>query len=252
MSKGPWKKKNLLVADALRDEGDPESDIDDVEPETETVAPVAPVAVAAPVAPAPGMPISMSLNDLQALMSTVTSGNADLANAVTKGIADAREPIPENKISPGISSANPLGDKKHPRPGLKCKMTFGTQDAKTQVVTPSYPLDADDLTVYEQIALNTLAPIHTTIQLLDGATIKLSVVPELDRVTDEITKLTLVIPGYVTEKKSAIKNMLPSPLNIVTQLTGRDYSKLSHDDLAWFMAEHRAKRFVSERETVAA
>lgn len=254
MSKGPWKKKNVLLAGELQDEGSPEIDL--TEEEANALVPV-PEPAPEPVAPAAtpvvaSTPITMTLGDLQAVMATVASGNAALADAVTKGIADAREPIPENKIGPGVSEANPLGDREHPRPGLKCKFTYGTQDARTKIIHHTYPIEAQDLTVYEQIALNTLEPAHATIKRLDGAPMKVSVVPERDPVTDDVIQMTIVVPTDVTAKGSQIKNMLPGVLSVVQQLTGRDFSALSLSDLAWFMAEHRAKRYVSEREPVAA
>jgi len=253
MSKGSWKKKNVLLAGEMQDDGAPEIDLTEEEANALVPVPVIeePVAVApAPVAPA--TPITMTLSDLQAVMATVASGNAALADAVTKGIADAREPIPENKIGPGISVFNPLGDQAHPRPDLKSEFFYGTMDAKTKIVSRTYPLLVEDLTVMEVIALNTLEPQNAVIKLHDGSPIKVSLVPELDPATDELTRMVIVVPQTVIGKGSALKNMLPGPCNIVAQLTGIDYEKLSREDLAWFMAEHRAKRYVSVRESVAA
>lgn len=254
MSRGPWKKKNVLLAGEMQDEGAPEIDLTEDEanalvPVPEPVEPVAP----APVAPAS---FTMTAADLQnmvtAAVSAAAAGNAQLADAVTKGIADAREPIPENKFSPGISVFNPLGDQAHPRPDLKCEFFYGTMDAKTKIVSRTYPLLVEDLTVMETIALNTLEPQNAVIKLHDGSSIKVSLVPELDPATDELTRMVIVVPQTVIGKGSALKNMLPGPCNIVAQLTGIDYEKLSREDLAWFMAEHRAKRYVSVRESVAA
>lgn len=261
MSRGPWKKRNLMVEDALRDPGDPEIDVTEEEGAAltvmpQTVIPVVVTPVASPVVVAPSAPITMTRDDLQAMITAAVTasaaGNAALADAVTQGIANAREPIPENKIGPGISEANPLGDREHPRPHLRCKMTFGTQDAKTKILHETYPLVDEDLTVREIIALNTLEPVHADCQRLDGAKMKVSIIPEIDPVNDTLAKLTIVVPTDVTAKGSQVKNMLPGVLNLVQQITGRDFSRLAGDDLAWFMAEHRAGRYVTERVAVAA
>lgn len=205
---------------------------------------------------APMQAFTMTAADIQAIVTSAvqaaSQGNAALADAVTQGIANAREPIPENKFAPEISVYNPLGDHLHPRPGLRCKVTLATQDAKTKIVKETYPFEANDLTAYEQIALNTLVPWSGRVHLLDGAEIKLSIVPSYNPIDDSIEKLALVIPAHVTEKKSAIKNMLPPICNLVEQITGHNYAKLSLDDLKWFMAEHRSRNYVAARDTVAA
>jgi hypothetical protein len=244
------RRRNLNLAGELGD------DVDVTEDEAlaaETLIPVAPVVTPPPAAPAS---FTMTAADLQnmvtAAVSAAQSGNAELAQAVTKGIADAREPIPENKIGPAISDANPLGERDHPRPGLKCDIAFGVQDRQTKVVQDTITIEAADLTAQEQIALNTLTPMQAVIKRLDGVPFKVSIVPTTDPVTDQVSKLTIVVPTEITGKGSLVKNMLPGPLSIVQQLTGRDFSTLAGEELAWFMAEHRAKRYVSVRELTAA
>jgi len=259
-------KKNLLVADALRDPDDPEIDVDE-DPGDEDDAPdeippvhvAAPVTVETPALPAAGA-VSLTMEQLQAIISGAvtaataagTQGMQSIADSVRLGIEQSRTPIHENQIHHGVSALNPLGDTLHPRPGLKCRMTRGIQDAKTKVISESYPWEADDLSGYEQIALNTLEPAHAIVNRLDGVQMKVTIVPERDPVTDALTKLTVVLPTDVMQKGSQVKNMVPDALNLVLQITGRDFSKLSNDDLAWFMAEHRAGRYVAEREPVAA
>ena len=244
------KKRNLDLAAELGE------DIDVTEEESieaNTRVAVAPE----PVAPVPMAPIALTLEQIQALMASATAGsaanNAALAESITQGIAQARKPIPEgtDQSNPRISDANPLGDRDHPRPLLKCEFFLGTQNADGKVAR-TYPYEQGDLTVREILALNILQPGHFSIALHDGATIILSVVPEHDGATDALRRLVLVLPGVVTEKKSALKNMLPGPCGIVAQITGVDFSKLKGDALAWLMAEHRAGRYVASREEVAA
>ena len=244
------RRKNLLVADALRDDDAPEIDVtEDEAADAAEMVPAAPIVASPPAAPT--APIAMSLADLQALLKanseSQASGNAALADALTSGIIKAQQTIHENKLAPGVSTFNVLGDRDHPRPGLKCDIFLGTQDAKSKQVHRTYEFVAADLTAQEQIALNTLVPAQVVVERLDGAPMKVQVIPELHPVDESLTRLTIVVPGDVMAKGSQVKNMLPGPLNLVNQITGRDFSKLSHDDLKWFMAEHRAKRFVAER-----
>ena len=246
------RRKNLDLASELGEDVDVTED--EANEAREIIAPVAP----APAAVSTTTPLALTLEQLQALMSMATAGsatnNAALAESITQGIAQARKPIPEgtDQSNPRISDANPLGDRDHPRPALKCEVYLGTQDADKKV-SRTYPFTADDLTVHEVLALNTLEGGHYSVKLYDGSPIKVSVVPEMDEATDTLRRLVIVVPGAVTGKGSALKNMLPGPCNLVSQITGGpDFSRLSHDDLAWFMAEHRAKRYVSERAPVAA
>jgi len=245
------KKKNLDLAAEMGE------DVDVTEDEAMDAATImAPAPVPAPSAPV-AQPITMSVADIQAIVQTAVqaaqSGNQAIAEIVTQGIAQARKPIPEgtDQSNPRISDANPLGDRDHPRPLLKCDFFLGTQDVDGKIAR-TYPYEQGDLTVREILALNILEPGHYQIHLHDDTQIKVSVVPELDGATDALRRLVLVVPTFVTEKKSAHRNMLPGPCNIVAQITGHDFSKLKGEELAWFMAEHRAKRYVSTREPVAA
>lgn len=213
-----------------------------------------------PPAPTPvvSAPVSMTMADLQALVKTAVEaaqgGNKEIAQIVTEGIAQARKPIPERTDAdyPRISALNPLGDRDHPRPGLKCQFFIGIREPKSQAIQRSYQWLDYDLSAQEQIALNTLEPIAKTVHLLDGTEIKVEVVATRNDITNEITRMVVVLPQHVIQKGSQSKNFVPSICGLVEQLTGKNFAALSSDDLAWFMAEHRAKRYVSERETVAA
>lgn len=208
--------------------------------------------------PAPPQTFSMTAADLQAMVTAAVTaaqqGNQALADAVSAGIAATRKPIPEgtDASNPRISVLNPLGERDHPRPTLRYEVFLGTVNQKTKEVMRTYPYDTDDLTVQEVIALNTLEPINTTLDLHGIGPTKVSVVPERDAATDEITRLVIALPTSVTGKGSAVKNHVPGPCGLVAMITGRDYSKLRGEELAWFMAEHRAGRYVTEREKAAA
>jgi hypothetical protein len=229
-----------------------EEEANDARAEREVIAPAA-------VVPVASAPLSVTMADLQGIVKAAIeasqSGNSEMARMVTDGLAQSRKPIPEKTDAdyPRVSVRNPLGERDHPLPGLKCKFFLGTRMPKTDAVQRTYPFEADDLNVYEQIALNTLSPTSATIHLLDEKQIKVEVVAaSRDDITNEATRMVIVVPAYVIEKKSQTKNMLPSICKMVAQITGHDYSKLSNNDLAWFMAQHRAKNYVAVREAVAA
>ncbi len=244
------RKKNLDLAAELGEDIDvTEDEANEAATIAETPAPVAPVAVAAPMAP-----ITLTFEQLQQLLAANRSDGANgsaIADAITQGIQQSKGRH-QNEFSPAISVLNPLGDRDHPRPGLKCKMTLATQDPRTKVVRETYPFEDDDLTAQEQIALNTLQPWSGVVRLLDESEIKVSLIPTYNQIDDSLEKLAIAVPAKVTEKGSQIKNSLPSIVNLVEQITGINFAKLSKDDLAYFMAEHRKKNYVAVRERVAA
>lgn len=246
------RKKNLDLAEAIHGE-----EIDVTEDEANEANTIVAVEPPAPVvAPAPQMAVTMAdiSSIVKAAVEAAQSGNSEMARMVTDGIAQARKPIPEgtDASNPRISAQNPLGDRDHPRPELKCAITLGTQEGKGKPIQRTYPFDDGDLTVQEILALNTLQPGNFVMRLYGGAEIKVSVVPEYDPASDELRRLVIVLPQHVTQRGSQLKNMLPGAVDIVAQLTGHDFSKLSTDDLAWFMAQHRQKNYVAVRESVAA
>lgn len=242
------KKKNLDLAAELGEEVDvTEEQANDAN----TIVPVAPP-------PAPAAPISMGVADIQSIVQAAVAaaqgGNKEIADQITQGIAQARKPIPEgtDASNPRVSVYNPLGDRDHPRPVLKCEITLGTREGKDKPIQRTYPFMDDDLTVNEVIALNTLEPGNHKIDIHGLGPIALAIVPEYDSASDELKRLVIVVPPHVTQKGSQVKNNLPGPLQLVEQITGIHYGKLSADDLAWFMAEHRKKNYVAKREAVAA
>lgn len=250
------RKKNLDLAAEMGE------DIDVTEAEANAAAEIVDPAPpkAAPVTAAPS--VTLTFEQMKELMGLSGQNAADLmARAMesqsktnAEAAARVRNPIPEgtDQSNSRISVYNPLGDKDHPRPALKCQFFLGTTEGKSGQVQRSYPFLDDDLTVREVCALNILTPTTTTIELYDGTKVPLSVVADAHPVTGNLQRMVLVIPATVTGKGSALKNMLPSPTKIVAQVTGIDFDRLSLDDLAWVMAEHRAQRYVTGRQTVAA
>jgi hypothetical protein len=243
------KRKNLDLAAELGE------DIDVTEEQANTASEIVPV-TQPPVVPVPSQPINLTFEQLQTLLASaggaVQQNNVALADALAAGIKQAQPQRPSNETHPDVSAYNPAGERDFPRPGLKCEFFYGTRQPKTLAVQRSYAIKADDLTAYEQIALNSLEPQIGVIKMLDSTEAKVELVATRHDITDEIIRMVLVLPANVMERKSDRRNFLPPIANMTEQLTGINYEKLSLDDLKWFMAEHRAKRYVRERPKVAA
>jgi len=205
----------------------------------------------APPAPPPA-PVTLSFEQLKELLASASAtnnqSNAELVETITRGIAQSRQPIPEgtDQSNPQISAMNPLGDRDHPRPLLKHKITLGIAEPKSGAIQRTYPFEQNDLTVYELLALNTLPESgEYDVALYDGAKIKVKLVSNRDLATNDIIRTTIVLPNHVTQKGSQIKNMLPGAVGLVEQITGVNFAKVSNDELAVLMAAHREKHYVS-------
>ena len=198
------------------------------------------------VAPPPA-PVTLTFEQLKELLGA-RQDNTDLINTITTGIAQARQPIKEGTDASyhRISAINPLGERDHPKPLLKHAITLGIAEPKSGAIQRTYPFEQDDLTVYEVCALNTLPESgEYIVNLYDGAPIKVSLVSTRNAATDEVVRTTIVIPNHVTQKGSQIKNMLPGALGLVEQITGVNFAKKSHEEMAVLMAAHREKRYAS-------
>ncbi len=201
--------------------------------------------------------VALTMTQLQELIQTATQAQPDMtgvAEAITTGLAQARKPIPENDISDGISAANPLGDRDHPRPGTKCEMWMGVISDKDGTVQRVSRYEPNDLTAWEQLALNLLEPLEQVVLMLDGAQMPVKVVAHHHDITGAVMRLTIGLPFKHLQAQSQTMNMIPPIVDLVHQLTGHNLRPpaLSLDELAWLMAEHRAGRYVGPRTTVAA
>jgi hypothetical protein len=115
---------------------------------------------------APGPPASAAAFDMQAFAALLAgamgqSGQAT-AQAIREGLSDAtamaRDPIPENKISPGHSVySHADGDQKRPRTLLRCPMFLGIYDDKGEALG-AFELENQTLTEWERDRLNALRP----------------------------------------------------------------------------------------------
>lgn len=91
---------------------------------------------------------------------------------------------PENARAPEMSDLNPLGERDHPRPELKCKFTFGT----------NYPIERESCSRLEIDLLNRIIPGEYRVRETNGLTMTVNV--KVRKATDmgEIMELGLEFP----------------------------------------------------------
>ncbi len=197
-----------------------------------------------------------------AVTAALAAGRTDtnaLSEAITAGMQQVQTPKHENIASNGVSVLNPLGDEKFPRPGLKCEMWLGGFDAADDdKVKRAWKIEAKDVSIWEQLALNTLAPVSKTIQRIDDVPMKVIVDAKKNDVTGEPQRLIIGLPLTMVGKTGENRNMVPRITELVRQLNGVDFTERSWplpekaDDLKWFMAQHGSGNYVSKREEVRA
>ncbi len=213
---------------------------------------------------AAGMPLSdimalesrgMGFEEISAIATSLPQKQGNDADAIAKAIDRTQRRTPENVNGPEVSDANPFGDRDNPRPGLKCDWWLGIIDEKTKkAVRSGYEIDPKSLTVWEQLAYNTLEPSQGEVERLDGARMPVVVAAEKDDFGKTLY-MTLAFPANVISKKSSEnKNMVPRIEDIVLQLTGHDFRRksLTNDETLRLMAEHRKGNYDVPRKAVAA
>jgi hypothetical protein len=197
----------------------------------------------------------MGFEEISAIATALPQKHGNDADAIAKAIDRTQRRTPENPNSPDISEANPFGDRDNPRPGLKCDWWLGVINEKTKKADRSgYEFDPKTLTVWEQLALNSLEPQVGEIERLDGAALPVSVAATKDDFGKTLY-MVLAFPANVISKKSSEnKNMIPRIEDIVLQLTGHDFRRksLSNEETLRLMAEHRNGNYDVPRKAVAA
>jgi hypothetical protein len=226
-----------------------------------------PVSRVTPIARAVEAPqtVTLTTEQFQQLLAAATSGGAGgpgLAEAITQGMKEAKEPIPENKTTERVSELNPLGDQKFPRAGLlKCKVFWGAiDDTPERAVHGAYEIADEDASIWELLALNMLEPCEKVIKRLDRAAMPVKVVARYNASTNALERLTIGFPMAVVGKGAdkGLKNMIPDLAEVSYQLTGHDFRQDSlpypacADYLREAMRLHRAKQFVCPAREVAA
>jgi hypothetical protein len=182
-------------------------------------------------------------------------GDVDIAKAITDGMAQVAQPIPENKASNGISEANPFGTSS-PRPGFKCEMWMGVIDDEKNV-KKWFQLDPNDVTIWEECALNTLEPTEQIICSLGSETPDLKVIVEAKRnsITQALERMTIAVPlVWVQKGPDSKKNQIPGITEIVRQVNGKDFRRreISLDAMKQVQAAQRSGNYTFYPEKVAA
>ena len=112
---------------------------------------------------------------------------------------------PENEAHPGISVYNPLGERDHPNPDLKCKVFWC-----------GYPELKENLTREEVIAFNAIdEPGEYLFHRTDGSVEKATV--EIER--DARGAATRLLIGFPCQGQN--KHNLPSKLALLAELHGQ-------------------------------
>lgn len=168
------------------------------------------VAEVAPAAPALS-PDVLAL--MQTLANALTSNQTTQAEAFQSMMAQmaatmaeqtrlAREPIPENKVAPGVSAFNPKGDRDFPRPDLKCPVFLGQYDDDGKIEA-AYPVLEDTSTVEELTLCNQLEQGDALIERNDGEIGKVVIQARRDG-SGKLNRLVIAFPyGWMSKEKQA-------------------------------------------------
>lgn len=147
---------------------DPEPDYAALEGRT-TVGTVEDDGVGGVLASLPASPMtpateSAVLSALVSALEKIASGQVNSQRAATEALdMSARLQQPDNKLSPGVSSFNPQGDREYPRPALKCPMFL------------PWEAEQGSLTFEEIELLNLLEEGDYAVKRNDGTKLKVAV-----------------------------------------------------------------------------
>lgn len=222
-----------------------------------------PVSQVTKIAP-PSASVSLTTEQFQQLLAAATGGGgmngAGLADAITQGMKEAKEPIPENKVTDAYSALNPLGDRHYPRAGLlKCRVFWGAiEDTDDRNVQRAWEIEDGDASIWEIFALNMLGPIEKVIKRLDKAQMAVKVEAKRNASSDVLERIVIGFPMSVIGKGGENRNMIPDLTEVVYQLTGHDFRQdtLPTPQYTGYLQEvhrlHRAKQYVCPAREVAA
>lgn len=208
------EQRRAMLAQELDGEDVAVVDVDAVDP--------APEPVAAPVAPP--QTLTLSLEQLQSLMTTAATaavqaagvqGGGDIGSQISQAIKENRDRIPEVTDADyhRRSHYHPAG-KDAPRPVLIHPMYLGLWDEHEKPV-PRYPIEDSTSTDAEIDALNNVVPGEYTIERNDGSKVLARVVDVRDGMNN-IRHRVIAFPPQQFEKEH--RNGLPSLLRLAQQL----------------------------------
>jgi hypothetical protein len=112
------------------------------------------------------------------------------AEAQIHALAMRKQLRPDNEVHPDISVYNPLGERDHPRPPLKCPMFLGP-----------YPLEEQTLLSKEITYLNQLEPGNYEVTKSDGTTVPFTVIPRFRLDGRTVETITISFPCADDDQK---------------------------------------------------
>jgi hypothetical protein len=151
--------------------------------------------------------VSLTFEQLKELLS-VNQASAITPQMVAEIAAEAaaKAKMPENRRPPLISDYNPLGERDHPRPKLKCHIYMGSAPVGS-------PRENTTLTRDEIEALNRMGPGFFRVRKMDGSNVVVEVRGQVNA-NRQVERLWIVPPEGDNDK-----NMYPPLVELATQLS---------------------------------
>jgi hypothetical protein len=133
--------------------------------------------------PKPG--VAFTGDQFDRLVDAIRGGQTDRveAEAAIHARAMKAQLHPTNEVSPQKSVFNPLGERDHPRPPLKCEFFLGP-----------YPMEAQTLLAKEIDYLNQLEPGSYEVTKGDGTTVPFHVIPKFRLDGRTVERYTIAFP----------------------------------------------------------
>lgn len=151
-------------------------------------------AAAAPPVIAGSGPVTLTFDQLMQLVQAAKSAGptfeqmAEMATKAAHAGADRIKPKELTQAQTERKSAyNPLGDRDHPRPKLKCHMYFGSAPIGS-------PKEVTTLTHAEIAALNAMTPGHYRIKKMDGSFMVVEVKGQMNS-NRQLDRMWILLPA---------------------------------------------------------
>jgi hypothetical protein len=167
----------------------------------------------APVAPVAIPPEMQAV--VAAMAQSMAKAMVDAQTAGAQAIQSISGPRDNPNGSPLISALNPLGERDHPRPELRCPTFFcGTEQER------------EACSLEELTFLNLIEPGRYRVQKTDGSYAVMTVYPEVDSASDRWIKLHIVLPGIKDQTGLGRQNW-PSMLTLLAQAMGLEVPRMA-------------------------
>ena len=137
-------------------------------------------------------PVAFTPDQFSSLIEAIRGNQTDRVEVEAEIHARAlkKQMSPQNDTCPQISPFNPLGDRNHPRPRLKCAFFLGP-----------YPLEPETLSVKELTLMNKLEPGQYEVTKADGQMVIFIVIPRYHMDGRTLDKITIGFPCADSEQR---------------------------------------------------